>query len=201
MASTQVAIVPIWKGDRDTKEKVIEYASELSDQLDTAGLNVTLDDRENRNPGFKFNEHELHGIPLRIEVGPAEMGESEVKIVQRPDGEDWTVDRSAVVGAVETALDRVHSKLYASAEETLWSNVREATDREEILQTIGEQGGYVTAPWCGRPKCEDPIKSEVHAEVVMIPFEDDDPVDPSDDQSCALCDQSASHTAYFAQSH
>jgi prolyl-tRNA synthetase len=196
LAPTQVVIVPIWQ--EANKSEVIEYAEEVETALDAAGLRVDLDDRENRNPGFKYNEWELKGVPLRVEVGPAEVEDGEVTLVHRPDGERATVDQSGVAPAVGDHLDTVFAKLYADAEETLEGEIREAESREEILGTIGQHGGYVKAGWCGDEDCEEPVKEAIAAEIVMVPEDRDaEPVH----EECAICGEEAGETAYFAKSY
>ena len=205
VAPTQVVIVPIWQ--EETKTDVLEYAEGVAADLEDAGVRVELDDRDERNPGFKFNEHELNGIPVRIEIGPHEVEDDELTLVHRPDGESVVEGRDGVAETVETHFDEVYAKLYAAAEETLDGAVREADDRAGILGTLGQHGGYVKAPWCGDEECEAPIKEPMAAEIVMVPFADEDPlVDGGDasedhDETCAICGDGAERTAYFAKSY
>ncbi|MFB6082927.1 MAG: proline--tRNA ligase [Halorientalis sp.] len=195
LAPEQVVIVPIWQ--EDTKEDVLEYAGDLEAAL-AGRFRVHLDDRDQRNPGFKFNEWELKGVPLRIEVGPNEVEDEAVTLVHRPDGETETVDRDGLADAVGDHLDTVFAKLKADAEENLEDNVREAHSREDILGTIGQHGGYVKAPWCGDEDCEEPIKEAIAAEIVMVPMDpDEDPIG----EECAICGDEATETAYFAKSY
>lgn len=196
VAQTQVVIVPIWQ--EDTQDKVLQYATEIAAELQDAGVRVKLDDRDERNPGFKFNEWELKGVPVRLEVGPNEVDDEAVTAVHRPDGETTTDDRAGIVEHVQDHLDEVFAKLYATAEETLESNIREAHSRDEILGTIGQHGGYVKAPWCGDEACETEIKEQIHAEIVMVPFDEDE--EPIGD-TCAVCEDSAETTAYYAKSY
>jgi prolyl-tRNA synthetase len=200
VAPTQVVVVPIWQ--EDTKAEVRSYAESVTADLEDAGVRVDLDDRDERNPGFKFNEHELNGIPLRIEIGPNEVADEELTVVHRPDGERTVEARTEVDDAVESHLDAVYAKLYAAAEETLDGAVREADDRAGVLGTLGQHGGYVKTPWCGDEACEEPIKEPMAAEIVMVPFESDDPLVTDDhDETCAMCDAPAERTAYFAKSY
>jgi len=196
VAPTQVVIVPIWQAD--TKTAVLDYAESLAASLEAADIRVEVDDREERNPGFKFNEHELHGVPLRIEVGPAEVEEDAATLVHRPDGAEEEADRDSIVTATETALETVYDKLYAAAAETLDTNIRTADSPEEILGTIGQYGGYVKAPWCGDEACETVIKDEIAAEIVMVPS---DPETAPCDDTCAICGDPAVETAYFAKTY
>ena len=200
VAPTQVVVVPIWQ--EDTKADVLSYAEDVTADLEDAGVRVDLDDRDERNPGFKFNEHELNGIPLRIEVGPNEVTDQELTVVHRPDGERTVEARAEVDKAVESHLEEVYAKLYAAAESTLDGAVREANDRADVLGTLGQHGGYVKTPWCGDEACEEPIKEPMAAEIVMVPFESDDPLVTDDhDETCAMCDAPAERTAYFAKSY
>ena len=196
VAQEQVVIVPIWQ--EETREEVLQYSSEIAAELQDAGVRVELDDRDERNPGFKFNEWELKGVPVRLEIGPHEVEDEQVTVVHRPDGETITDDRDGIVDSVQDHLDEVYAKLYATAEENLEENVREAQSRNEILGTIGQHGGYVKAPWCGDEACETEIKEQIHAEIVMVPFdEDEEPIG----EECAVCDGDAESTAYFAKSY
>ncbi|WP_138005026.1 proline--tRNA ligase [Halalkalirubrum salinum] len=197
IAPEQVVIVPIYQ--EDTKDDVLDYAEGIYEDLEDAGVRVELDDRDDRNPGFKFNEHELNGVPVRFEIGPHEVEDREVTVVHRPDGESTAEDRNEIDEVVFDHFDEVYAKLYAAAEENLEANVREADSREEILGTIGQYGGYVKTSWCGDEACEAVIKEPIAAEIVMCPFEEDEEVD--DEDTCAICGESATQTAYFAKSY
>ncbi|MEZ3115977.1 proline--tRNA ligase [Halobaculum sp. MBLA0147] len=202
VAPEQVVIVPIWQAD--TREEVLAYAEEVAEDLEDAGVRVELDDRDTRNPGFKYNEWELKGVPVRLEIGPNEVADDEVTAVHRPDGEQTTLARENLGEAVQAELDTVFGKLYAAAEETLDGEIREAEGRDEILGTIGQHGGYVEAPWCGEEACEDEIKDQIAAEIAMVPFADEDPYHPDgddEDGECAVCGESAERTAYFAKTY
>jgi prolyl-tRNA synthetase len=196
LADPQVVIVPIWQ--EDNREEIIEYAADLETTLEEAGIRANLDDRENRNPGFKYNEWELKGVPLRIEVGPNELDEETATLVHRPDGESENVSREGLGETVEDHLDTIYAKLYARAEQNLDDGVREATSREEILGTIGQHGGYVKCGWCGEEDCEEPIKDAIAAEIVMVPLDPDE--EPIHDE-CAICGEDATETAYFAKTY
>ena len=197
IAPEQVVVVPIWQ--EDTKDDVLDYADEVANDLADSGVRVELDDRDERNPGFKFNEWELKGVPVRVEIGPHEVEDGEVTIIHRPDGESITADRDNIGATIQEHFDEVYAKLYAAAEENLDDSVRKADSREEILGTLGRHGGYVKAPWCGDEECEEPIKEPLAAEIVMCPFDDEETV--GDDETCAICGDDATQTAYFAKNY
>lgn len=194
IAPKQVVIVPIWQ--EETRQEVLGYAERVRSDLEAAGLRVHLDDRDERNPGFKFNEWELKGVPVRFEIGPNEVEDSEVSVVHRPDGETIAEARDGIATTAQDHLDEVYAKLYATAEQHLEENVREAESREEILGTIGQHGGYVKTGWCGEEACETEIKDQIAAKIVMVPM-DDEPIH----DTCGVCGESAETTAYFAKSY
>ncbi|MFB6361144.1 MAG: His/Gly/Thr/Pro-type tRNA ligase C-terminal domain-containing protein, partial [Halobacteriales archaeon] len=196
VAPTQVVVVPIWQ--EATRETVLEHATEVADRLEAAGFRLHLDDRDERNPGFKFNEWELKGVPLRVEIGPDEADEEAATLVHRPDGERAGVDAADVAESVDTHLDTVYDKLYENAAAILEENVREAGSRDEILGTIGQHGGYVRAAWCGDPDCEAEVKDEIAADIVMVPLSEDE---PPIEEACAICGEPAVETAYFARNY
>ncbi len=196
MAREQVVVVPIWQ--EDTKEEVIAYAEAVTEVLVDDGFRVHLDDRDTRNPGFKYNEWELKGVPLRIEVGPNEVEHDEVTLVHRPDGESTVEPRTDLCATVDSHLQAIGETLYDGAAENLEANVREAESREEILGTLGRHGGYVTCGWCGAEACEEPIKDAIAAEIVMVPLDpEEDPIQ----ETCAVCGDPAVETAYFARTY
>jgi len=196
LAEKQVVIVPIWQ--EENKDEVLSYAADVEAELAEAGVRVHLDDRDNRNPGFKYNEWELNGVPVRIEIGPNEVDEETVTFVHRPDGENVAAEFEGVGETAQEQLDTVYAKLYASAEETLDGEIREATSRNEILGTIGQHGGYVKCGWCGDEACEGEIKDQIAAEIVMVPLDRDE--EPVHDE-CAICGDEATETAYFAKTY
>ncbi|WP_331235856.1 proline--tRNA ligase [Natronorarus salvus] len=195
IAPQQVVIVPIWQ--EENREEVLDYGEGVADELSEAGIRVEFDDRDERNPGFKFNEWELYGVPLRIEIGPNEVRDRELTLVHRPDGERCVEGRTGIAETVSEHFETIYAKLYAAAEENLEENVREAYSREEILGTLGQHGGYVKAPWCGEEEAAAEIKETIGADIVMIPLEDEEPIAAE----CALSGKPAETTAYFAKSY
>ncbi|MCJ7479029.1 MAG: proline--tRNA ligase [Candidatus Nanohaloarchaeota archaeon QJJ-7] len=194
IAPKQVVIVPIWQ--EENEEEVRGYAESVQEELEGEGFRVELDDREHRSPGYKFNEWELKGVPLRIEIGPDEAGSGELTGVHRDTGEQERFDRNEVVHHVEEDLDEMQDRLLEEQQEFQEDNVREAGSEGEIIDTIREEGGYVKANWCGQEECEEPVKDEVHAEIVMVPLEEEDI-----DGACAVCGEEAEEVAYFSKNY
>jgi len=196
VAPTQVVVVPIWQ--EETREAVLDYAGGVAETLDSAGFRVHLDDRDERNPGFKFNEWELKGVPLRLEVGPNEAEAGTVTLVHRPDGARHEEAVDDLATTVEAHLDAVYETLYEAAAATLEENVRDADSRNEILGTIGQHGGYVRTGWCGDEACEAEIKDQIAADIVLLPLDEDEPPVSA---TCGICGEPAEETAYFARSY
>jgi prolyl-tRNA synthetase len=196
VAPTQVVVVPIWQ--EATRDAVLDHAASIADNLEATGFRVTLDDRDERNPGFKFNEWELKGVPLRIEVGPNEAEAGTATLVHRPDGDRAEADAAGLAETVDEHLEAIYETLYDRAADTLEANVREAESRDEILGAIGQHGGYVRTGWCGREACEAEVKEQIAADIVMVPLDRD--AEPAA-ATCALCGEPAAETAYFARSY
>jgi len=206
VAPTQVVVVPIFQ--EDNKEEVMDYAEEISDDLKEQGLRVEFDYREHRTPGYKFNEWELKGVPLRVEVGPNEMEDDAVTTVRRDNGDkEMGRDREEFIHSAEDILDDIQESMYNELEEYQQENIREASSKNEILATIGKSRGYVKSKWCGKESCEDEIKDQVSAEIVVLPFQEDSKpatIQASEehlDGECAVCGEEAERWAYFAKNY
>lgn len=195
VAPIEVVIVPIMTGD-DSDDDVLDYGDEIEAAL--AGFRTEYDDDTHKTPGFKFNKWELKGVPLRIEIGPREMDEETVTVVRRDNGEKQTVSIDELNDAIEETLETIQVNLFESLESYRDDHITEAEDVEEILELIGRKRGYVTCNWCGDEACEAQVKDKIHAEIVMVPFDDDR---ESVDGSCAICGEPAVEKAYFAKNY
>ncbi|MFB6145934.1 MAG: proline--tRNA ligase [Candidatus Nanohaloarchaea archaeon] len=202
IAPTQVVIVPIYQ--EDNQEEVLEYCEKIEDKIDAR---VKMDDRDHRTPGYKFNEWELKGVPLRLEVGPNEMESGTVTAARRDTGEQENFEIGDTSEKVSGLLDSVQESMYTELEDYQEENIRDAESKEEILGTIGKSRGYVRTRWCGREECEEEIKEQVSAEIVVLPFnEDSKPAEirhkkDDIDGECAVCERDAKTIAYFAKNY
>jgi prolyl-tRNA synthetase len=194
IAPIEVVVVPIFTGDND--DKVEEYAREVEERLD--GFRSKIDADRHRTPGWKFNQYDLKGVPLRIEVGPREVENQDVSIAKRTSNEKQVVDLDDMTNSVEEALEDIQIELYEELEAFRDDHIAEADSLQEILGTIGQQRGYVKAAWCGKESCEERVKEKVHADIVMVPFEDDRGPVSGD---CAICGEEAVEMAYFAKNY
>lgn len=225
VAPIQIVVVPIFQ--EDNKEEVLDYAEEIAEELRNAdcscgesahssnsekcceqGIRVEFDYRDHRTPGYKFNEWELKGVPLRVEVGPNEMEDNAVTTVRRDTGEkEMGLEKEEFIEEAEDTLEDIQDTLYKQLEEYQQENIREASSKNEILATIGKSRGYVKSKWCGKESCEDEIKDEVSAEIVVLPFQEDSKpatIQASNEEidgECAICGDKAERWAYFAKSY
>ena len=217
VAPTQIVIVPIFQ--EDNQEEVLNYAEKVVEGLQNSScgcencecgsdIRVELDDRDHRTPGYKFNEWELKGVPLRVEIGPNEMEDNTVTTVRRDNGDkEMGVNREEFIDSAEEVLEDIQASMYEELQEYLHENIREASSKNEILSTIGKNRGYVKSRWCGKESCEEEIKDQVSAEIVVLPFQEDskpETIQASEEEiegECAVCGEEAERWAYFAKNY
>jgi prolyl-tRNA synthetase len=206
VAPHQVVVVPIYQ--EENKQKILEYAEEVSNKLEENSVRVKFDDRDHRTPGYKFNEWELKGVPLRVEVGPNEVEDDAVSTVRRDTGnKEMGVDRGEFVSEAEDIFEDIQESMFGELEEYLHENIRKADSKNEILSTIGKNRGYVKTKWCGKEECEEEVKDQVAAEIVVLPFREDSKPATIQENSeqisgeCAICGEKAERWAYFAKNY
>ncbi|MAG22371.1 MAG: proline--tRNA ligase [Candidatus Diapherotrites archaeon] len=191
MAFNKAVIVPIlFKKDKDD---VLKKAKELQKEL--SSFNAILDDRDSYSPGWKFNEWELKGIPIRLEIGPRDLKAKQVILVRRDNGEKETVKFSALKKKVTEVLDDIQNSLYAKAEKFLKSNTVTTKDWSEFKKGV-KKGKMVLTPFCEKEGCEENIKEETTATSRCIPF-DQKPFKGK----CVKCGSPTENLVYFAKAY
>jgi prolyl-tRNA synthetase len=196
IAPIQVVVVPIYKGD-DEKAVVLESTGSLAKELKDAGWRVHVDAREEYTPGWKFNDWEMRGVPLRLEVGPREVAEGELTCARRDLGRrsgKTSVSRAGVREEVGRLLAEVQQSLYDQAKAFLDSHVHEVSDYEEFKEVV--QDGWAYAWWCGDTECEAAIQEETKATSRCIPLDQE-----AGEGSCVRCGAKATERAYFARAY
>jgi prolyl-tRNA synthetase len=194
LAPTQVVIVPIWRDDGQ-KSIVLGAVEQIKGAL--SGLRLEVDDREELSPGRKFNEWELKGVPLRIEIGPRDVDREQVVLARRdvPGREGKTfVPMEGLRQRVVGMLDTVQQALYDRAVAFREANTVEATNYDEIVEAVN--GRFVRAYWCGDSADEDRLKEETSATSRCIPLDQD--IEPG---VCAICGKPATEKAIFARAY
>ncbi len=193
MAPIQVVIVPILS--KKEKERVLESVRELENQL-KQDLRVKLDDREEYSPGWKFNDWEMKGTPVRIEVGPKDLDKGHVVMVRRDTGEKEFVSREEVPVRLKELLDQMQKDMLKRALEFRKANTRTGDDYEEFKRLMETERGLYLAPWCGEDGCEEKVKNETKATIRCLPFDTEPPGD-----KCFACGEKAVAAAYFARAY
>ena len=191
IAREKVVVVPILF--ESTKKKVLENAMEISEGLKK--FNAFVDDRDNYSAGWKFNEWELKGIPVRIEIGPKDIEKKQAVIVRRDNSQKKTVKLSDIEKEVRKTLDEMQSGMFKKAKKFLDDNTSEAKNWQELKDLL-EQKNMVLAPFCGRIECEKEIKEETTATARCIPFGQKKAV-----SKCVKCGKNAEIKVLFAKAY
>lgn len=197
LAPLQTVVVPIWKAkDKEAGDKVCAVAKELVEKLTKAGISSKADTREGMSPGFKFNDWELKGVPLRIEIGPKDMEKNQVVMVQRIDRTKEFLSMDNVVDHAARLLDEIQNKMYENSKNFLLDNTKELETYDEFKDYIGADSGFVKALWCGDADCEAQVKDETKATIRCLPFEDQGPTGV-----CIHCGKPADKVAIFGKAY
>ncbi len=175
LAPIQLVVVPIWRND-DQRDLVLTAANEIAEELGAAaggpGLRVHVDDRQQR-PGFKFNEWEMRGVPLRLEVGPRDVASGSVVLARRDTGDKATIERADLAAEASRLLEEIQEGLLAQALAFREANTRPALDRDSFQAAL-DQGGFVRVHWDGSSEDEASIQAETGATVRCLPFQTDE---------------------------
>ena len=191
VAPIQVVILPIAMH----KPGVLAKANELLQSLKAAGLRVQLDDRD-QSAGWKFNEWEMKGVPVRVEVGPRDIENGQVMAVRRDTLEKLALPMEGLSDALKTLLDSVHDGMYQKALAFREAKTAQAETFDELA--AGVQNGFVLANWCGCGACEDEIKAKTGATTRCMPF---DGAEVEEGAVCVHCGKPAVTRMYFAKSY
>ena len=151
------------------KEGVLEKAAEVKEMLVKAGLRVKVDDSD-KNPGWKFSEQEMRGIPVRVEMGPRDIEAGQAIVVRRDTREKVTVAIDELAAKISEILDTMQKDMLERARTHRDAHTYVATNYDEFKETVATKPGFVKAMWCGDQACEDKIKEETTATSRCMPF-------------------------------
>lgn len=161
IAPIKIAIIPIFKDGN--KEIVLQYSRGIYDEISKAVEGVEFDDRDFVSPGFKFNEWEKKGVPIRIEIGSREIENNQIVIARRDTNEKTVIDKGDINGRILALLDEIQSNLLKRSSEILKNGTSEVEKYEEFKKVLDSKKGFVKASWCGSNDCEESIKYETKA--------------------------------------
>ena len=200
MAPVQVIMIPV--GPPKLREKVMVKFDPVFDALKAAGVRVKSDLRD-ETPGWKFNEWEMRGVPLRLEIGPRDVESNQCVLARRDTGEKVTVSLDNIAGTVAQLLEEIQANMFRKAQEFRDANCHVEVDTLEKLKAhiasceeAGTQVGWVLAGWCGSAECEAKVKEETKFTSRNMPFEV-----PETKHTCLTCGGEAKHTVWFAKAY
>jgi prolyl-tRNA synthetase len=206
LAPEQAVIVPILK--KDSSAAVLAYCEKVLAELKAAGVRAILDADDTQSPGWKFAQHEMNGVPLRIEIGPRDMEAGKAMVARRDTGEKSPYEVAGLAATALGLLDAIQKNLYDRALAFRKENTKPVTSREELLAFYGKDsgedagtavatGGFAEGPWCGSRDCEAKLKAETKVTIRCLPLDRQEGVSGS----CCLCGAPAKHTAVFARNY
>ncbi len=194
VAPTQVMLIPI--GPPKTRDQVLPKAQELYESIKKAGIRVRMDDNPDQSPGWKFNEYEMRGIPLRIEFGPRDMENGQAVLVARASGDKRTVSLDNLVDEIKGMLDEIQQDMFNRAKNFMESHFYSVNTLDEMKQQMDQERGFFLAGWCGSDSCEHHVKEETGASSRNIPF-----VIEEHKSHCVVCEEPAKQTVVFAKAY
>ncbi len=191
----QVVIIPIPYKNVD-KKVILEKARETLDKLIENGISAVLDDRPVYTPGWKFNEWELKGVPIRIEIGPRDIKQRQLTLARRDTFEKKAVKEEEVLNIVNNLLEEIQNNLFNRAKNFLENNITTVKNYDEFKKALKKKGGFIRTCWCSSPTCEEKIKEETGATIRLIPFEKEELF-----SNCIYCHKEGKEVVYFARAY
>ena len=192
MAPIQVIIIPI----AQNKGGVLEEAEKIHDEIKALGIRVETDADTINTAGWKFNQYEMKGVPIRIEIGPRDIKNKQVMVVRRDTHEKEAVAMEKLGQHIVKLLDDIHDNMFEKAKKMREEKTYTITDYDDFKKKMKESPGFMKAMWCGDEECEQAIKEETGATIRCIPFEQETISDV-----CPFCGKKAKHMVYLARAY
>jgi len=175
---------------------VLPKAREVQATLRAAGIRVHLDDRDTQQPGFKYSDWEMRGVPLRLELGPKDIEKDQCVLVRRDTREKLFTPLAGAPARIPELLRTIQESLLERARKFLADNTARVSSYEDFKQIMAGRRGFIVAGWCGDAACEARIKQETKATVRVIPLEGE-----ARPGTCIRCDRPSERDVYFAQAY
>jgi prolyl-tRNA synthetase len=193
VAPIQVVIIPIYHSKED-KENVLQKACQIKDSLSNNGIRVNLDDREQLTPGFKFNDWEMRGIPIRIEIGPKDIAKNQIVLARRHNQTKISLDIDGLTEKTLSELKNIQKEMFDAAKKILDERVVRVSEYQQFKKEL-DNGKMIDCSWCGNQTCEDKIKEETGADLRVIPS------DNTKAETCIYCKNSGTTNVLFARGY
>ena len=169
LAPIQLVIVPIYKG-QEQLQSISSVADKIKKELTKAGISVKYDDRDNFKPGYKFNDYELKGVPLRIAIGPRDIEKKVVELARRDTLEKKIIPLEGLVDHIQIVLNEIQNNLFTKALNFREEHITEVDNFDEFKSVLSSKGGFLSAHWDGTPETEEAIKKQTKATIRCIPL-------------------------------
>jgi prolyl-tRNA synthetase len=194
IAPYQVVLVPIWKSDEEEK-KILDEMAKLNEALVEKGVRVFFDNRD-KSPGWKFNEWELKGVPVRIEMGPRDLEKNEVVVARRDTNEKLPMKVDGLAGEIVDLLESIQVNMLEQAEKYLNDHIFEADTVEKMVEILDENGGFVKAAWAGNAEDERTLQNKTKATIRIISEEKS-----TEKKPCIFTGKETDTVVYFARAY
>ena len=195
LAPIQVVIIPIYKNEEQLNA-IKEKVQPLMQELKKKNISVKYDDDDSKRSGWKFNEYELKGVPVRIAVGPRDLENNQAEVARRDTFEKEAVSFDNLENHIVKLLDDIQQNLFDRALKFREENIRKADTWEEFVSILDEKGGFISAHWDGTPETEELIKEKTKATIRCIPLNN-----PLEDGKCILSGKPSTQRVLFARSY
>jgi len=194
VAPIQVVIIPIYYSDENEKGLVLQTACQIKDSLSNNDIRVHLDDREQLTPGFKFNDWEMRGIPIRIEIGPKDIAKNQIVLARRHNQTKISLDIDGLTEKTLSELKNIQKEMFDAAKKILDERVVRVSEYQQFKKEL-ENGKMIDCSWCGNQTCEDKIKEDTGADLRVIPSGN------TKAETCIYCKNSGTTNVLFARGY
>ena len=194
IAPIQIVIIPIYYDDVK-KNEILAVIEDIVAKLDSKNIRSYVDSSDQHTPGWKFNQWEMKGVPIRMEIGPKDLEKNSLVIVKRNSREKKNISiNENPVDQIVKELDAMQDELFEIAKSKHDNMISISTDYKELCEKLNKERGFVKVDWCGNRNCEDKVKDETGADIRLIEDENVDSV-------CIVCGKNSTDSVYFAKSY
>ena len=195
VAPVQVVIIPIFSG-KDTDQEIVKHCEKILHSLVSVGVRAEMDGRKGYSAGWKFNEHDMKGVPIKIDVGARELSSGKISVKIRFNDKKMEMDFKDLAD-IKKILEDIQREMFESKLKSNKERIKTANDRERFISGLKEANAVFKAAWCGGQECEDSIKGATGATSRLIPIEKEKLIE----DKCIFCGKKSEFNAYFAQSY
>ena len=195
LAPIQVVIIPIFKDNRQLSA-LSEVALKIKADLESKGISVKYDDRDNNKPGWKFADYELKGVPVRLALGPRDLQNQTVEVARRDTLTKETIPVDKIAGHIPALLENIQDNIYNKALDFRDQNTFYVDKWDDFVNILEDKGGFIMAHWDGTAETEEKIKEETKATIRCIPFDS-----PDEEGKCVYSGKPSARRVLFARSY